>query len=185
MSRTPKSAKKSAKTATAATSSADEALLAAVAGFAALEQRNLYVLDLLAHRFGVGKTDLRALVFLVRNQHATPKQLAEHLQLSTSATTNLIDRMEAAGLAARTPNPADRRSSVLELAPEGEEAARRVSAFYHEVFGKAVPAKDLGVIARALQSIGDALVEAAEAHPVIGQETPTPTARESQESEAA
>jgi DNA-binding MarR family transcriptional regulator len=147
-------------------------LQTAVDSLITLEQRNLHVLALLAHRFGVGKTDLRALAFLGHNRDATPKQLAEHLQLSTSATTNLIDRMEAAGLVARVSNPSDRRSSVLELAIEGEDVARRVTEFYEDAFAKAVPAEQFDAVAAALQSIGDALIEAAEASPADAPQPP-------------
>ncbi len=40
--------------------------------------------------------------------------------LTSGAVTNMIDRMTAAGLLERAPNPADRRGSLLRLLPAGE-----------------------------------------------------------------
>lgn len=44
----------------------------------------------------------------------TPGQLARRLRLSSGAMTNRLDRMEAAGLIRRLPDPGDRRGSLVE-----------------------------------------------------------------------
>ncbi|GAA3338189.1 hypothetical protein GCM10017714_08350 [Curtobacterium pusillum] len=150
-------------TALAATAVNEPPLLEAVSAFAALEHQNSQVIGVLSSRLGIGKTDLRALVYLSRNPGSMPKALAEHLQLSTGATTNLIDRMEAAGLLTRVPNPDDRRSSVLELAETGVQAAHEVSVFYRHVFREAVEPHHFKVLSAAMRSIGDAIGRAAEA----------------------
>jgi DNA-binding MarR family transcriptional regulator len=98
---------------------------------------------------------VRTGVVAARNDHATPKRLAEHLQLSTGATTNLLDRMEEASLVSRVPNPADRRSSVLELADKGTEVARSVSALYQELFREAVEPQHLAILTQALNAISE------------------------------
>ncbi len=41
------------------------------------------------------------------------------LGITTGGTSKLVDRIEAGGYGRRLPNPQDRRSSLLELAPEG------------------------------------------------------------------
>lgn len=133
----------------------DASVLAAVSAFAELEQRNSHVIELLAGRIGIGTTALRALVFLARSPQVMPKQLAEHLQLSTGATTNLVDRMEAARLLTRTPNPNDRRSCLLENTEEGMRGAREVADFYHDAFRTAVAPRDLPTVADALHAISD------------------------------
>jgi MarR family transcriptional regulator, organic hydroperoxide resistance regulator len=50
--------------------------------------------------------------------------IASELGITTGGTSKLVDRIEASGYCRRLPNPADRRSSLLELTPEG----RRVYA---------------------------------------------------------
>ena len=46
-------------------------------------------------------------------------QLAERLRLSSGAMTNRLDRMEAAGLIRRLPDPNDRRGTLVEPTEEG------------------------------------------------------------------
>ncbi|MEI6634659.1 MAG: MarR family transcriptional regulator [Chlamydiota bacterium] len=45
--------------------------------------------------------------------------LADFLQVSTPAVTNLVDKLEAAGYAKRSPHPTDRRALVIALTPAG------------------------------------------------------------------
>lgn len=49
----------------------------------------------------------------------TPTRLASALMLSPAGVTNRLDRLEAAGLVARRPDPDDRRSSIVVLTDEG------------------------------------------------------------------
>jgi DNA-binding MarR family transcriptional regulator len=44
----------------------------------------------------------------------SPGQLAEDMRLSSGAMTNRLDRMEAAGLIRRLPDPSDRRGTLIE-----------------------------------------------------------------------
>jgi len=45
--------------------------------------------------------------------------IASELQITTGGASKLVDRIEAGGHCRRRPNPADRRSSLLELTPAG------------------------------------------------------------------
>ncbi|MFE4260687.1 MarR family winged helix-turn-helix transcriptional regulator [Streptomyces sp. NPDC056883] len=45
--------------------------------------------------------------------------LAEEAAITVGATSKGVDRLEAAGWVVRRPNPENRRSSLLELTPEG------------------------------------------------------------------
>ncbi|MEU8894119.1 MarR family transcriptional regulator [Streptomyces sp. NPDC048442] len=45
--------------------------------------------------------------------------LAEEAAITVGATSKGVDRLEAAGWVVRRPNPSNRRSSLLELTPEG------------------------------------------------------------------
>ena len=52
----------------------------------------------------------------------SPGYLAVHAELSSGAMTNRLDRLEAAGLIRRLPDPNDRRGVVVELTDAGSQA---------------------------------------------------------------
>jgi DNA-binding MarR family transcriptional regulator len=52
----------------------------------------------------------------------TPGQLATDMRLSSGAMTNRLDRMEAAGLIRRLPDPNDRRGTLIEPTKKGNAA---------------------------------------------------------------
>lgn len=71
----------------------------------------------LAEESGVHPTDLRALRALdaARETPLTVGELGARLGLSSAAVSGLVDRLEAADLARRTPDPRDRRRVLVEL----------------------------------------------------------------------
>ncbi|MCW3815161.1 MarR family transcriptional regulator [Micromonospora sp. DR5-3] len=77
-----------------------------------------------AARIGVNRTDLRALDVVLGAGPVTAGELAAELRLSPAATTTVIDRLERAGLVART-RDADNRRRVLVEATESARAAER------------------------------------------------------------
>lgn len=81
----------------------------------------------IAAHLGVGMQEVRALTRIAEGEHVTPKALAEALELTTGSVTSLVDKLESAGLVARTPHPHDRRSLQLELTPDG---VLKVNAVY-------------------------------------------------------
>jgi len=76
----------------------------------------------------LGENDMKALRFLVlcKNQNivATPGALAEHLAVSSAATTKLLDRLEAAGHIQRSPHPTDRRAITITITQSTHEQVR-------------------------------------------------------------
>ena len=77
-----------------------------------------------AARYGVDPSEADVLFTLRRAgdpYRLTPSQLSESLLVSSGTLTNRLDRLERKGLAARVPNPNDRRSVVVELTPKGRE----------------------------------------------------------------
>jgi DNA-binding MarR family transcriptional regulator len=52
----------------------------------------------------------------------SPGQLAREMDLSSGAMTNRLDRLEAAGLIRRLPDPSDRRGLLVELTDAGWQA---------------------------------------------------------------
>lgn len=50
---------------------------------------------------------------------AGPAELARLLEVSTAASTGVVDRLAAKGHVTRNPHPADRRRTVVELTDDG------------------------------------------------------------------
>ena len=73
--------------------------------------------------------------------------IATKLGITTGGTSKLVDRIEASGYCRRLPNPDDRRSSLLELTPQGRRLyAEAGQAFDDELqrrLGAAVPERTL------------------------------------------
>ena len=78
----------------------------------------------------VGLTELRALGRIMVAGSLSPKQLAEALDLTTGTVTALLDRLERAGLVARTPHPRDRRMLQISLTPLGRDRYSGVLAIW-------------------------------------------------------
>lgn len=83
---------------------------------------------LAADRFGLNRTDLRALDLVRSAGTLAPTALAQGLGFTTGGVTTVIDRLEQAGYVRRQPVPGDRRRVVL-------EATDLVGAREAEVFG--------------------------------------------------
>lgn len=72
-------------------------------------------LDQLASaRFGLNRTDGRAVELVARLGPMTAKQLASHLGMTTGGVTTVIDRIEQAGYVRRRQDGQDRRRVILE-----------------------------------------------------------------------
>lgn len=78
---------------------------------------------------GMHRTDLNALVVIIdadhRNAPISPGLLAKALHLSASATTAVLDRLEAAGHIVRDRDPGDRRRVGLRPARQATELGGR------------------------------------------------------------
>jgi MarR family transcriptional regulator, organic hydroperoxide resistance regulator len=83
--------------------------------------------------------------------------IAAELGITTGGTSKLVDRIEASGYCRRLPNPADRRSSLLELTPEGQRMLAEAGvAFDQELqrwIGAAVPERTLREFAATLKRV--------------------------------
>ena len=73
--------------------------------------------------------------------------IAEELSITIGGTSKLVDRIEAAGYCVRRANPADGRSSVIELTAAGRRILTKATrAFEDELqtrIGSAVSARSL------------------------------------------
>lgn len=56
------------------------------------------------------------------------RMMGERLQLHPTSITNIVDRLEADGLARRLPHPNDRRTTLVELTDAGRERVQDATA---------------------------------------------------------
>jgi DNA-binding MarR family transcriptional regulator len=105
-------------------SSRNRAALLADLDAAAREQagRGLMLHGMIAERFGLNFTDLKCLDAARGETDLTAGRLAELTGMSTSAITNVLDRLERRGFIERRRDPADRRKVVVASTGQHEEA---------------------------------------------------------------
>lgn len=70
-----------------------------------------------ADHLGFNRTDGRCVDLIDQAGGMTAGELAKAANLTTGAVTAVIDRLEAAGVARRVPDPADRRRVRIEVTP--------------------------------------------------------------------
>ena len=80
------------------------------------------------HEAGITLPQMVALHVLRYGGNSSINGLGEALNLSTSATSHLVDRLVERDLIHRAEDPTDRRQKRLALAPAGEELLNRLSA---------------------------------------------------------
>ena len=112
----------------------------------------------------MNSTDLAALRLLIMREQqgrtVSPREIADHLRITTASTTKLLDRLVASGHVERRPHPRDRRGRVVVLTEESRRAffrhfglrlraMRSVAVEYDE--------RDLAVIARFLDELSLAM----------------------------
>jgi DNA-binding MarR family transcriptional regulator len=85
------------------------------------------------------------------------RDLVRKVVLTRSGISRLIDRLEAAGLVSREPNPADRRGDLIVLTDTGQAAVRRTWPVYArgiaEHFARYVTPDEAAVLAAALERV--------------------------------
>lgn len=77
----------------------------------------------LGRTLSVNPTDLRAMEHLIASGALTPTELAARLDISTAASTLVVDRLVELGHVRRGPHPSDRRRILVRAEPESEERA--------------------------------------------------------------
>jgi MarR family transcriptional regulator, organic hydroperoxide resistance regulator len=86
--------------------------------------------------------------------------IAGALSLTTGGVSKLVDSIEASGYCERSPNPDDRRSSIIALTPSGKKVlARATKTFESELelrLGSAVPTRTLTQFSSSLRSLRSA-----------------------------
>jgi DNA-binding MarR family transcriptional regulator len=73
---------------------------------------------------------LRVLELVGEPHRMSPTELSEIVVRSSGGMTQILDRLERAGLVARTPDPADRRKVLVALTDDGMRTADAANARY-------------------------------------------------------
>ena len=73
---------------------------------------------------------LRVLELIGEPYQMSPSELADILLRSSGGMTQILDRLERAGLVARTPDPDDRRKVMVALTPTGLATADAANLVY-------------------------------------------------------
>jgi DNA-binding MarR family transcriptional regulator len=87
-------------------------------------------LDAMLRPYGITFSRYETLVLLTHTHAgALPlSRIGERLQVHATSVTNVIDRLEAAGLVRREPNPADGRGVLAVITEEGRSVAAKATA---------------------------------------------------------
>jgi DNA-binding MarR family transcriptional regulator len=120
---------------TTAQEAADDELVLAFGHLQGAANRLEYLLGrALEERCGINHLAFEVLMILGRAGPAglPMRSIAQERVLSTGGATRLVDRMEAAGLVARTADADDRRGRRVRLTPAGEDTAVRAARLHGE-----------------------------------------------------
>ena len=71
---------------------------------------------------GIGLASLNGMLVIDATPLCRVHDIARAVAITVGGASQAVDRLESAGLCARRANPSDRRSSIVELTPEGMEA---------------------------------------------------------------
>ena len=90
-------------------------------------------LDAMLRPFGITFSRYEALVLLVHSHDgALPlSKIGERLQVHATSVTNVIDRLEAAGLVRREPNPRDGRGTLAVITEDGRTVADKATVAFN------------------------------------------------------
>ena len=93
--------------------------------------RLLAALDDALADLGLSAGEINALACI--DEQTTVRELVDATAQRPSTLTGVLDRLERRGLIERSANPADRRSVLVRLTPEGRAHAARVATAYEEL----------------------------------------------------
>jgi DNA-binding MarR family transcriptional regulator len=74
----------------------------------------------------ISPSKLRAMRVLARHEPMRLSELSDHLRIAARSATEVVDSLEAQGIARRRPDPADRRATLVELTPHGYEIGEAI-----------------------------------------------------------
>lgn len=98
----------------------------------------------------------RAVVTLARHGAMRLSELALHLRIAPRSATEVVDDLEKAGLAERSPDPGDRRATLVTLTERGQNvmaAIRKARAAESESYFAVLSDEDRKDLARILRAL--------------------------------
>jgi DNA-binding MarR family transcriptional regulator len=84
-------------------------------------RRGARLRHVIARRAGLSESDLVAMEHLMGDEPLGPGDLARILDVTTAASTGLVDRLERRGHVERRPHEQDRRRTQIEVTASGRE----------------------------------------------------------------
>jgi DNA-binding MarR family transcriptional regulator len=111
---------------------------------------------------GLSPAEVDVLDTLTRGPNGRQRMvdIADHMCLSKSGVTQIVDRLEAAGLVARESSPTDRRLVYAAITIAGHDALDKatpvVTAIAHEHIGSRLRDTELAKLTRVLRTIAAA-----------------------------
>jgi DNA-binding MarR family transcriptional regulator len=108
----------------------DSRAMAAVTSIMRAQQILIAELDglLRPHELTFARYEALVLLSFSRTGALPLRLVGERLMVHPTSVTNIINRLEAQGLVARRPNPADGRGTLAEITPEGRAVTSRATA---------------------------------------------------------
>ena len=79
---------------------------------------------------GIGLASLNAMLVIDATPLCRVQDIARAVVITVGGASQAVDRLEAAGHCVRRANPADRRSSIVELTPQGTELLVRAAPVF-------------------------------------------------------
>jgi len=111
----------------------------------------------LQHELGVPVGICGSLRAVADTAPSRVQDVAAQLVITVGGASKAVDRLVAQGLCARKGNPDDRRSSIVELTPAGEDLLKQSNAvlekLFGEVFGAALSEPELDRLHESLRKI--------------------------------
>lgn len=104
----------------------------------------------------------KILYVLWQHDHISIIELSRLTGLANTTLTSMLDRMEAAGLLRRLPDPGDRRKNLIALTGKAEnlkESYDKVSAKMHEVYFKNFSMEEILAFEGYLRRVADNVKE--------------------------
>ncbi|WP_206067927.1 MarR family transcriptional regulator [Nonomuraea composti] len=119
---------------------------------------------------GIVASQFELLRYLRDHPRSRVADIATNFAAGIGAISKGVDRLEARGWAARLPNPADRRSSLISLTTDGAALVAEAERTFHEhlgeLLGPAISAGQVDAVGAALAALRRALESARVGVPV-------------------
>jgi DNA-binding MarR family transcriptional regulator len=154
------------------TSVMDEPTGLIVAGLRALDLSIERMRAAFSHRYRITINDSLVISHLsAAGNRLRPGELAARLDVTSGTLTPMLDRLEAASLVVREPNPDDRRSVIVVLTEAGNAALVSYRRQFEQAIEDAIPAHLRRRFAECMQHLSGTLDGVTEQfrHPSTGE----------------